>query len=246
MSMVSATRPVSPPGLTRFGQRTTAGTRKPPFPVDIDLRLKLGSDVTIDAFGVRGRLTGNLRVLQAPGREMLGDGQLAIVDGVYRFNPGIGLGTDLIPILGGLGTELGTPLTITQGRLVFARSPIGNPGLLLQAQRENGNLSAGVRVVGTLRNSKLAFFSESDPGMNQAEITKYLLTGIAPRGDAGQGGQALSVGTYVSPKLYVEYESGIGDNKDAVKLRYDLSRSIEFQAESGSTPGADIFYKFEH
>ena len=222
-----------------------AGARKPPFPVDIDLRLTLGNDVTIDAFGVRGRLTGDLRVLQEPGREMLGDGQLAIVDGVYRFSPGVGLGADLIPLLSGLGTELGAPLTITQGRLVYARSPIGNPGLLLLAQRESGNLSAGVRVVGTLRNSKLAFFSESDPGMNQAEITKYLLTGIAPRADGGQGGQALSVGTYVAPKLYMEYESGTGDSKNAVRLRYDLSRSIELQTESGDTPGGDIFYKFE-
>ncbi len=218
---------------------------KLPFPVDLDLRLKLGNDVTIDAFGVRGRLIGDLRIRQAPGREMLGDGQLAIVDGVYRFNPGIGLGTDLIPILSGLGTELGTPLTITQGLLVFSSSPIGNPGLLLMAQRESGSLNAGVRVVGTLRNSRFAFFSESDPGMKQAEITKYLLTGIAPRADGGQGGEALAVGTYVAPNLYMEYESGIGDSKNAVKLRYDLSRSIELEAESGSTPGADIFYKFE-
>ena len=63
-----------------------AREQKPPFPVDIDLRLKLGDDVTIDAFGVRGRLTGDLRVTQAPGKEMLGDGQLAIVDGIYRFS----------------------------------------------------------------------------------------------------------------------------------------------------------------
>ncbi|WP_295448281.1 translocation/assembly module TamB domain-containing protein [uncultured Thiodictyon sp.] len=222
-----------------------AGPRSPPFPVDIDLRLKLGNNVTIDAFGVRGQLIGDLRVLQAPGQEMLGDGQLAIVDGTYRFNPGVGLGTDLIPLLSDLGTELGAPLTITQGRLVYARSPIGNPGLLLLAQRESGNLSAGVRVVGTLRNSKLAFFSESDPGMNQADITKYLLTGVAPSGEAGQGGQALSVGTYVAPKLYMEYVSGTGDTKDAVKLRYELSRSIELQTETGNTPGGDIFYKFE-
>jgi len=222
-----------------------AGAAKPPFPVDIDLRLTLGNDVTIDAFGVRGRLIGDLRILQAPGRELLGDGQLAIVDGVYRFNPGIGLGTDLIPILSNLGTELGTPLTITQGRLVFSNSPIGNPGLLLMAQRESGSLNAGVRVVGTLRNSRLAFFSESDPGMSQAEITKYLLTGIAPRTDTGQGGQSLSVGTYVAPNLYMEYVSGIGDSQNAVKLRYDWSRNIELEAESGDAPGADIFYKFE-
>ena len=116
---------------------------------------------------------------------------------------------------------MGAPLTITQGRLVYARSPIGNPGLLLQAQREGGDASAGVRVLGNIRTPKLAFFSESDPGMSQAEITKYLLTGIPPRSDSGPAGQAVAVGTYVAPKLYMEYESAIGDRKDAVKLRYD-------------------------
>jgi translocation and assembly module TamB len=43
----------------------------------------------------------------------------------------------------------------------------------------------------------------------------------------------------------MEYESAIGDRKDAVKLRYDWSRHIELQTETGDNAGADIFYKFE-
>lgn len=211
-----------------------AGAAKSPFPIDIDLRLKLGDNVTLDAFGVRGRLTGDLRVVQTPGKEMLGDGQLAIVDGIYRFSAGFGL-----------GAEIGAPLTIEQGRLVYAMTPIGNPGLLLQAQRETAGASAGVRVLGNIRKPKLAFFSDSDPNLSQAEITKYLLTGIAPRSDSAPEDQTVAVGTYVAPKLFVEYESGIGDRKDAVKLRYDWSRNIELQTETGENPGGDIFYKFE-
>jgi translocation and assembly module TamB len=212
-----------------------AGQGKSGLPVDIDLRLKLGDDVTIDAFGVRGRLVGDLRVFQAPGKQMLGDGQLAIVDGLYRLSGGFGL-----------AAELGAPLTIEQGRLVYAKTPIDNPGLLLQAQREGGDSSAGVRVLGTLRNPKLAFFSESDPDMTQADITKYLLTGMLPRRDGGSEDRSLSVGTYIRPKLYMEYESAIGDRKDSVKLRYDLTRRIELQTETGESPGADVFYTFEN
>jgi translocation and assembly module TamB len=191
--------------------------------------------VTIDAFGVRGRLVGDLRVFQAPGKQMLGDGQLAIVDGLYRLSGGFGL-----------AAEVGAPLTIEQGRLIYAKTPIDNPGLLLQAQREGGDSSAGVRVLGTLRNPKLAFFSESDPDMTQADITKYLLTGMLPRRDGGSEDRSLSVGTYIRPKLYMEYESAIGDRKDSVKLRYDLTRRIELQTETGESPGADIFYTFEN
>ena len=193
----------------------------------------MGDDVTIDAFGVRGRLTGALRVFQPPGKELLGDGQLAIVDGFYRISAGLGL-----------SAEIGAPLTIEQGRLIYAKSPIGNPGLLLQAQREGGDTTAGVRVLGTIRNPKLAFFSDSDPEMSRSEITTYLLTGVPPKRD-GEADHSLSLGTYVAPKLYMEYENALGDAPDKVKLRYDLSRRIELQTETGESQGGDIFYKFE-
>jgi translocation and assembly module TamB len=210
------------------------GSKGTAFPMDLDVRLRLGDNVTIDAFGVRGRLTGDLRVFQEPGRQMLGDGQLAIVDGLYRLSGGFRL-----------AAEIGAPLTIEQGRLVFAKSPIDNPGLLLQAQREGGDTTAGVQVLGTLRNPKLAFFSDSDPDMTQAEITTYLVTGVPPRRDGGSEDRSLSLGTYVRPKLYMEYETGLGDQQDKVKLRYDLTRRIEVQTETGESQGGDIFFKFE-
>jgi translocation and assembly module TamB len=43
----------------------------------------------------------------------------------------------------------------------------------------------------------------------------------------------------------MQYESGIAGSTDGVKLRYDFSRNIEIQAETGGNQGADIFYKFE-
>ncbi len=226
---------VSPSSDVVMIDRARAPAEQKGSNLDIDLKVRLGDDVILDAFGVRGRITGALRVFQPPGRQMLGDGQLAIEDGVYRLQAGFGL-----------SAELGAPLTIEQGRLVYASSPIDNPGLLIQAQREGGDTTAGVRVRGTLRNPKLAFFSESDPGMTQAEITTYLVTGVPPKREGNGDDRALSVGRYIAPKLYMEYESGLNDQKDRVKLRYDLTRSIELQTETGDNPGGDIFYKFEN
>jgi translocation and assembly module TamB len=205
-------------------------------PVAIDLRVVLGQEVSIEAFGLRGLLRGDLRVLQEPGRpEILGDGSIAVEDGTYRISGG-----------SALVAAIGKPLTIEQGRLVFARTPIDNPGLLLTATREGGDLTAGVRVVGTLRNPKLTFFSESDPGLTQAEVTNYLITGIPPRrGGESEADRSLAVGTYVAPKLYMEYESSLGDEQDKVKLRYDLNNWIELQTETGDAQGADVFFKFE-
>jgi len=215
---------------------TEAVEDKEALPLHIDLLAKLGDAVSIDAFGLRAKLKGNLRVTQLPSKGLVGNGQLEVVDGTYRVTiPGLGL-----------LASVGKPLTIKQGIVVFANTPLDNPGMILSAQREGGDVTAGVRVLGTLKNPKLAFFSESDPDLSQAEITNYLVTGIPPKGKADAENRALSVGTYVSPKLFIEYESGLGDQSNKVKMRYDLTKRIELQTETGNSPGADIFYNFEN
>jgi translocation and assembly module TamB len=145
-----------------------------------------------------------------------------------------------------LTAAIGRPLVIEQGFLNFARSPIDNPFLVLTAQREGGDITAGLRVFGTLRDPKMTFFSATDPGMSQSEVTTYLITGIPPKRGADQStDQALSLGTYVAPKLFVEYESSLGDESDKMKLRYDLNDWIELQTETGDSRGGDIFSKME-
>ena len=207
---------------------------KEAFPLAIDLRLILGDRVSIDGFGVRGRLAGELALLQTPGRDMLGNGQLQIIDGQYRLTTGFGI-----------AAEIGAPLNIVQGRMIYARSPIDNPGLVIQAERDGGATVAGVQVLGTLREPKLAFFSETDPGMTQAEVMKFLLTGVAPSASGDAANAGLAVGTYIAPKIFVEYESGIGNESGGVRMRYDLTDRIELQTETGGNQGADIFYTIE-
>jgi translocation and assembly module TamB len=102
-----------------------------------------------------------------------------------------------------------------------------------------------VRVFGTLKNPKLTFFSDSDPGMTQSEASNYLLTGIPPGGSSESDYGGLSLGTYVAPKLFMEYESSLGDEQDKVKLRYDFNDWIELQTETGDSQGADVFFKLE-
>lgn len=206
------------------------------LPLSIDVLAQLGDAVHIEAFGLRGRLQGQLRVTQQPGRPLVGSGELQVIDGVYRVSlPGLGL-----------LTSVGPPLAINQGIVLFASTPLDNPGIILNAQREGGDMTAGVRVLGTLRNPKLAFFSESDPNMSQSEITRYLVTGIPPRRDGETDDRSLSVGTYIAPKLFMEYDSRLGDRPDRIRMRYDLTNRIQLQSETGDGQGVDIFYKFEN
>jgi len=206
------------------------------YATSIDLRLVLGDEVIVDALGLEGAIKGELAVLQAPGKDLLGDGQLEVVEGTYR-----------VSVIGSLSADIGTPLTIEQGFLSYAKSPIGNPYLILTAQREGGDISAGLRVFGTIRNPKLTFFSATDPGLSQSEVTTYLVTGIPPkRGGEGQPDQSISLGTYIAPKIFAEYDYSLGNESDKIKLRYDLNDWIELQAETGDAQGGDIFFTIEH
>ncbi|MBK1649103.1 translocation/assembly module TamB domain-containing protein [Rhabdochromatium marinum] len=204
-------------------------------PFNVDVEVQLSDAVSIEAFGLRGQLRGSLRAVQEPKQPLLGDGQLEVVDGTYRLASQFGL-----------MASIGAPLKIEQGILLFAKTPLSNPGLVLRAQREGGDMTAGVQVLGTLKKPKLAFFSDSDPNMTDSEIVSYLLTGVPPQGDGGDIDRTLSLGAYVAPKLFVEYESNLGDQADKIKMRYELNNRIELQTETGDTQGADVFFKFEN
>lgn len=218
-----------------------------------DVRLRLGDSVVFDGFGLRGHFRGNLRVTQEPGQLALGNGQLSIDDGsIITF---------------------GEELIIEQGRVLFANTPVSNPGISLVATRELSDAKVGARVSGTLRNRQLTFFS--DPPMGQAEALNYLLTGGSSRGGSG-GAQVVGgnlvvkeigrriglddvgvtqeddsdnlsvyVGTYLTPQLYMQYISELGERSNKIRMRYDLTKRIQVEAETGDAQSADIFYTIE-
>lgn len=213
--------------------RDLEAASKPGTKIAADVRVRLGNDVNIEGFGLRGKLRGDLRVVEEPGKRPFGDGQLAVVDGLYRLT-------------GIKGLASAGELQIEQGRVIFAKTPLDDPGLLLIANRQVGKVTASLRVSGTLRKPKMTFFSDSDPAMSQSEVLNYLLTGGASLGSGGgSASQVVEVGTYVSPKLYMQYENNLGDKTNKVKMRYDLTDSIQVQTESGAAQGVDFFYTFE-
>jgi translocation and assembly module TamB len=223
------------------------------------LRIILGDRVSFDGLGLRAKLTGNLQVIDEPGRPVMGRGRIGVTEGTYR--------------------AYGQDLKIERGYALFADSPVDNPGLDVQAVREAGEVTAGVRVTGTLKSPKLSLFST--PTMNKTEVISYLLTGRAP----GESGGSISLsaammasgagsiteeigrqlgleelrletestlseasvvaGTYLSPRLYVQFVNDLVSRETIMRLRYDLTDRLQIQTESGRYQGADIFYIIE-
>ncbi|RLJ20443.1 DUF490 domain-containing protein [bacterium endosymbiont of Escarpia laminata] len=223
------------------------------------LRIIFGDRVSFEGFGLRADLTGNLLLIDEPGRPVIGRGRVGVTDGTYR--------------------AYGQDLKIERGYALFADSPVDNPGLDVQAVREAGEVTAGLRVSGTLKTPKLSLYST--PTMTQSEIVSYLLTGHPPGESSGdvnivaalqaagvgslateagrqlgleelriEAGNSLAeasvvAGTYLSPRLYVQYVNELATRETKLRLRYDLSDKLQIQTETGRSQGVDLFYTIE-
>jgi translocation and assembly module TamB len=224
------------------------------------VRIILGDRVSFEGMGLSGKLSGNLLVIDEPGRPITGSGRIGISEGTYQ--------------------AYGQELKIERGYALFADSPVDNPGLDVRAVREVGDITAGVRVSGTLKTPRLTVFST--PAMRESEALSYLLTGRAP-GDtsseeiglvaalkaagvsnlAGEIGQQIGLeelrvdtesgldeasvvaGTYLSPRLYMQYVNNLASRETKVRLRYDMTKRLQIQTESGNSQGVDLFYTIE-
>jgi translocation and assembly module TamB len=131
------------------------------LPISALVKVDLGRKTHIVGMGLDGRVTGLLTVSERPGRATTGQGQLA-VDGTYR--------------------AYGQNLQIQRGQLLFASTPIDNPGLNIRAVRKlipNATIDegqeVGLLVNGTAQRPILTVFS--NPVMEQSDALSYLITG---------------------------------------------------------------------
>jgi translocation and assembly module TamB len=219
--------------------------------LDMDLNLIMGHAVQLEGYGLKGTLGGSLRVRATPERDMLGSGALDIA-GRYR--------------------AYGQNLQITRGRLRWSNTPVDDPLLDIRAERQVGDVTAGIRVEGRASAPQASVYS--DPAKSESEALAYLtlgrplstLTGDEARqlgaaksalsagsgllaaelgariglDDAGVntsralGGDVLSVGKYLSPKLYVGYGVSLLGTGQVMTLKYLLRRGFDIQIESST------------
>ncbi len=123
-------------------------------PLDMDLTIALGDDVKLAGFGLKGTLGGRLRVRARPGREMTASGRLD-VEGRY--------------------TAYGQELQITRGALVWSNGPVADPILDIRAEREVGEVTAGMDVTGRAASPQARVWT--DPATSQSEALSYLALG---------------------------------------------------------------------
>lgn len=245
------------------GARTATALNEAGMAVDVRIDLILGSDMTLEAYGLSSGLNGALEVRQQNGPVQL-FGDVNLTDGRFR--------------------AFGQDLLIRQGALLFSGPP-DQPLLDFEAIRnpdatEDGVI-AGLRVEGFAAQPNLTIFSE--PAMDEARALSYLLRGRAPRdgdtdgaltsalvgltvgqtgGAVGAIGEAFGIGDlsletagggedsqvvvsgYLTDDLRISYGVGIFSPIAELALRYTLWRNLYLEAVSGAAQAVDLIYAF--
>lgn len=237
------------------------------FTVHSEIRITMGDDVRVDAFGLQGRITGGVGTTIRTGEVALGRGELSVADGRYE--------------------AYGQKLDITRGRLLFEATSLDDPALDIEAQRKVETVKVGLNVRGTLRAPRLTFFS--DPSMPQTSIVSYLLVGKpiddmqssdratmssardtlsvqgggvlasqlgrrlgldevgveSSTGTSGQSNQSLVLGKFLSPRLFISYGISLTESINTLKLRYTITDKWILKMEAGENQSADAEYTIE-
>ncbi|MBU2427430.1 MAG: translocation/assembly module TamB [Gammaproteobacteria bacterium] len=236
----------------------------PPWKLRSDVRLTLGENVRLAAFGLDTKLLGVLRIRQQ-GLVPTIHGQVTLKDGTFR--------------------AYGQDLQLRKGKLTF-NGPADQPLMAIEAirnpEKTEDGVIAGIKVDGLTDNPVIKVFST--PAKPQANALAYLLLGrdltssssdksvttsligigIASSGKlvgqlgevfglrelsldtAGSGDSSkVMVSGYLSPKLQLKYGVGIFNQVGEFTLRYRLARKLFLEAVRGLNESVDLLYQVE-
>lgn len=238
-------------------------TASAPLSLQLDLTLAMGDAVRIDGYGLAGTLGGSLRVQQQPGRDMRATGTLE-VDGRYRA-----YGQNLKITR---GTLLWANADIANPRLIVrAEREIGSVTAGIRVDGEASAPRVAVysnpamsesealayltlgRPLGNLTGAEANQLSASKAALNAG--TGLLAAEFGARiglDDAGVtesralGADVLTVGKYLSPKLYVGYGVSLLGTGQVLMLKYLLRKGFDIQIESSTVENrASVNYRKE-
>ncbi len=228
------------------------------------VRLNLGEKVHFTGYGFDGRITGTLALDDVPNKITTATGTLDIHDASYTaYGKTLTVDSGSLSYAGNPVTNPGLNFTATRTiqeikvgvqvsgtasnpRLDLFSDPTMSDGDILSylvtgkplsgaGQGDSKALMAAATSAGLAKGAALAEKIGHQLGFQDVSV--------------GQEGDSdkpwLTVGRYLSPKLYVSYGVGLFEPGNVVRLRYELTKHWKVQGETGSTSGADILYTIE-
>ncbi|MCU7953708.1 MAG: translocation/assembly module TamB domain-containing protein [gamma proteobacterium symbiont of Bathyaustriella thionipta] len=202
--------------------QVTGTEQKIPTNLALDISLALGDKITLDAFGLKSHLAGELSVTKKAKQLMTGNGELHLTNGTFR--------------------AYGQDLTIDKGNIFYTGGALDNPGLKLTASRKVSDTQVGIKVSGSAKKPTISTFSD-DASLETKDIISMMLTG---QKIDNLDNAKIYAGHEINKDLSVGVNAGIGDEGSEFITRYKLTDKIQLEGTSSTTKsGGSILYTFE-
>jgi translocation and assembly module TamB len=236
--------------------------------VNASVNLKLGDQVRFDGFGLKAPLAGTVTAIEKPGRPTSGRGTLDLTGGKYKaYGQDLSITTGRLIFDGGPITQPAVEIRaerkptdeITVG--VYVRGTLDAPQFSLYstpampqerqlswlvlgrslddgASASDRSLVSGAALsLGLTGGDYLAQKIVGKVGIDQISV------GAKPGEDASLA--KLTIGKYLSPKLFISYGVGLFQRGYSFRLQYDIGHGFKLQTETGVESGGDLLYSIE-
>jgi len=108
------------------------------------------------------------------------------------------------------------------------------------------SVSLQERIKDRLGLSTLEIQSGETPGRTGYKPIQATPPGIAPvNPESGVSQTMLTVGKYLTPRLYFSYGRSLFTGGNLFRLRYDIFKQWQVETQTGSESGVDLFYKID-
>ena len=245
------------------------GLRFDDLPLVVDLSFDLGDRLTFSGEGIETRLAGSVRVTTGPSG-LLGKGSIRTVRGTYFAfgqrldidrgqlvfdgpldNPGL----DIVALRRHQAVEAGVAVTGTVKVPVIqltSNPPVPDSeklswlvlGTAPNASSSGADLAALQAASSALLGSRGKPVSASiaqQIGLDDISFKSVPQTG-AP-GTPGVENQVIAVGKRLTERLSLVYEQGLTIATNALRLEYELTRSITLRAEAGTVGAVGLYFR---
>jgi translocation and assembly module TamB len=248
------------------GEPRRAADTKAPLPISLDIDLDLGDQLTVQMRGLDGKLAGRINLKTGKEAQLLAYGQLHTVNATYFaygqrliVDPGVLIFDGPIdnPALQitawrrNQAVEAGVQLsgTVRAPRVQLVSQPPVPEGERLSWLVLGRAPSDATRAdLGLLQAAAGALLTRGDTTsmpLDRRLARTFGLDEITFRGTGDAEDRVVAFGKRLSDRLYVSYEQGIGTIvSNLVKLDYSLSRRWSLRAETGTSSGGGLFYRF--
>ncbi len=241
--------------------------------VESEVRVVLGEKVRFDGLGLRTRLEGALTAYDQPDRPTTGRGELRLVGGRYKaYGQDLQIERGRLLFNGG---PITAPLIDLQAyRELPANTKMTRVGLRARGTLEAPEFSLYSDSTDVLsQEEQLSWLVLGRPlstttttgqagQLDEARASLGLAGGdllaqqLAPRlrlDEVSVGARPgetadmarLTIGKYLSPKLFVSYGVGLFQPGHFFRMQYDLSKRFKLVGESGLVQGGDVLYTVE-